>query len=91
MGASNIEVEKRRPTDIVQKGKEQSTVKGSETRESIDRDKKNAHGERLIGASHDNSEIGKSERPTGANLASPLTAVFSMEGESNTTPPTGES
>ena len=35
-------------------------------------------------------EIGKSERPTGATLASPLTAAYSTGGEPNTTPHTGK-
>ena len=39
-------------------------------------------------AGHADLEIGKSERPTGATLASPLTAAYSTEGEPNTTPPT---
>ena len=61
-----------------------------ETRESMDGDNKNAYGERIIEAIHDNSEIRKSERPTGATLAYKLTAAHSTGGKHNTTPTTGE-
>ena len=58
-----------------------------DTRESMGKKNKTAHGERPIGASAAILKFRKCERPTGATLASPHMAEHSTGGDRTTHPP----